>query len=700
MSNRPTPTFDCAASTPRPGVWLSVILLAASLAVVWFGMACSADESRGDIESQFAAPVAVETPALQIAATPTTSGPPTRSARVPAATPTTVAATSPGTKRAGVGTPVSGRDAAMTADDFPVPPDRDLLLLARQMRWKGEDPASPSAAQQRAWRVGDVREFWTLDYPRRAMVQNEFRLVAISENGYWWAGAGDAPTDDEIARTVSRAEAQVFPPLEAVFAAGNEPERVHVINGRIPGVGGYVSGSDQYPASAAPYSNELHAIYINTRAAAYGDERLLDILAHEMQHAIHQLADNSEATWLNEGLSELAVTEAGYRAGSIFGYLRRPNTSLVNWPADLSGNIGLNYGAAALFAHYIREHYAPEGGLQDLLAIQSDGIAAVDEFLAVRRAESNDGGMADFHTVFADWMVANLLDEDLGPYGYRDLDTQASVTVRTDAGDDGESRSLQQYGVDYVHIRDAEGPVTVQFEGLGTASLLPTEVDGQCWWSNRGDTKSATLTRRLTAPDPAQDGSVPNLTYRYWHDIEEDWDYLYVSLSVDDGATWDILTASGTTDENPVGNGYGYGYTGFSGGWQDGAASLSNYAGRDVMVRFHYVTDDAINGPGMCVQDMKISGHANASDGGDWVPDGFVLVNNQVRQDWIVWVIVDGPEQSVHRMQPTWHESRGRLVGSLAVDVGSEGRLIVTVAPTAPATMQPGVYRVWVEPSG
>ena len=134
---------------------------------------------------------------------------------------------------------------------------------------------------------------------------------------------------------------------------------------------------------------------------------------------------------------------------------------------------------------------------------------------------------------------------------------------------------------------------------------------------------------------------------------------------MDNGHTWDVLQATGTTDANPVGNSYGFGYTGDSDGWRDGEASLGPYAGQDALVRFHYVTDDAINGPGMCVHDIKISGDADGGDAADWVADGFVRANNQVRQDWIVWVIVDGPENSSSRMNLTWDAESERVVGSV-----------------------------------
>ena len=594
--------------------------------------------------------------------------------------------------------PMTPPDRAMTAADFPTPPDRDLLLLARQLRWNGVEPTpGPERFAGRTLAVGDTAEFWTLDYPRRTMVSKEFRLAAVSEHAYWWVEEGLKVDDDDLRRSVDGTEAQVYPRVTAVFGepailAGGD-RRGHVINGRIPGVGGYVSGADPYPDSVQPFSNEVPAIYINADAVPLGSDKYLDVLAHELQHAIHWYADPSEATWLNEGLSELAVTEAGFTPGSMFYYLRRPNASLVNWPAELGGDVGLNYGASALFAHYLRERYAPEGDLLDLLAGQRNGIAAVDDFLNKRGAVTHDGAPADFHTLFADWMVANLLDREEVGYGYADLDLEARITRTVRVGDDGTMVSLPQYGIDYVELKDVEDSVLVFFEGAGVTSLLPVDVpDDGCWWSNRGDDTSSTLTRSLTVPD----GGEPTLTFRHWYDIEEDWDYLYLEASTDGGATWDVLPAEGTTDANPVGNSYGHGYTGSS-DWQEVAVSLADYAGsaaRRTLVRFHYVTDDAIHGPGACVSDMRVSWEDEGA--GDWQPDGFVLVNNRVRQDWMVWLIGDGPHPTATRLPLDWDAGEQRYTGMAAAPaIGDGGRVVIAVAPAAPATMEAGRYRVW-----
>ena len=587
----------------------------------------------------------------------------------------------------------------MTAADFPPPPDRDLLLLARQLRWHGVEPTpGPPRFAGRELTVGDTAKFWTLDYPRLEMVRREFRLAAVSERAYWWIEPGLEVDDADLRRTVADAEARVYPRVTAVFgeppALSEDGKRGHVINGRIPGVGGYVSGADPYPSAVQPFSNEVPAIYINANAVPLDSDEYLDVLAHELQHAIHWYADPSEATWLNEGLSELAVTEAGFTPGSMFYYLRRPNVSLVNWPDELGGDVRRNYGAAALFAHYLRERYAPEGDLRDLLAGQRNGIAAVDDFLNDRRAVAYDGRPADFHTTFADWMVANLLDLEEVGYGYANLDLQARITRTVRVGDDGTMVSLPQYGIDYVELPDAKDGIKVHFEGAGVTPLLPMAApDDGCWWTNRGDGISSTLTGSFAIPETVADVAAPTLTFNRWYNIEEDWDYLYLEVSTDGGATWDVLEAAGATNANPVGNSYGPGYTGAS-DWQEVTAPLTDYAGRDALARFHYVTDDAIHGPGACISDMRVSW--DDAGAGDWQPDGFVLINNRVRQDWMVWRIVEGPYPTATPLPLDWDAEEQRYTGmAYAPAIGDAGRVVIAVAPAAPATMEPGRYRIW-----
>ena len=588
----------------------------------------------------------------------------------------------------------------MVAADFPVPPDRDLPALARQLRWAGAEPdPQPARFTDGLPEVGDTTNFWTLDYPRSRMVSKEFVLAAVSEHAYWWIERGLNVDDADLQRSVADVEERIYPRVTAAFgpAPGSDadPQRGHIINGRIPGVGGYVSGADPYPASVQPYSNGLPAIYINAREIPLGSPEYLTVLAHELQHAIHWHADPAEATWLNEGLSELAVTEAGFSPDSMRHYLRRPNASLVNWPKELDSDIGLNYGAASLFVHYLQERYVPEGGLPDLLAGPDNGIAAIDAFLRDSGAETAAGETAGFHSVFADWMVANLLDEDAGQFGYAGLDVEASITRTLGVGDEGATVSLPQYGIDYVEVKGIDKGTVIQFEADGVTPILPDEPpDGECWWTNRGDDTSTTLTRDMTAPAATSNGEEPALVFQLWYDIEEDWDYLYIQVSTDDGETWEALPAEGTTDANPLGNSYGHGYTG-AGGWKEVAVPLADYAGRGVMLRFHYVTDDAIHGIGACLADVVLTWEDDPAPN-RWEPDGFVRINNRVHQEWVVWVIRDDVEATAERMPLRWDSDREKYVGeAVAPAVDTNGRVVLAVAPVAPATMERARYRVW-----
>ena len=591
----------------------------------------------------------------------------------------------------------------MTAADFATPPDRDLLELARQLRWKGSLPESPPHRfADREPAVGHAAEFWIANLANHEMLRKQFRLAAVSDSAYWWVENELQVDDADLQSSIERAEAEVYPRVTEQFGAQDQPgidglPRGHIINARLNGAGGYVSGHDGYPVAVSPFSNEIEAIYINAAQIPLGTAGYLATLAHELQHAIHGYADHSEETWLNEGLSELAATEAGYPTGSLTRYLQRPNASLVNWPSEFGGDVGLNYGAASLFAHYLRERYATGNALRHLLGAPLDGIAGVNAFLSKLAATTADGEPATFRTVFGDWIVANYLDSEQGRYGYDGLDVGATLTKTRRVGEAAQYENLPQYGVDYVDIRQANGAATVHFEGAATTPLFPSDVPGgSCWWSNRGDSIATSLTRRLTVPQARPDAAPAELSFLRWHNIEDGWDYVYVAASKDGGATWDVLPAEGATDENPVGNSYGHGYTGIS-GWQRATVPLDSYAGRQILLRFHYVTDDAIHGAGFCVREMRVSGGDISDRDGGWQPDGFVLVNNRVRQEWIVWLITDGPQPTVTRMALQYDASRDTYVGSAQPLASAEGRTIVVVAPVAPATIESGRYRVWAE---
>jgi len=568
-------------------------------------------------------------------------------------------------------------------------PDRDLFRLAAELKLKTapDDILRVVNPNPVSYLTGREDTFWLVNFKNLTIYQSEFELLWVSPHAYWYVEKGQSVSTSDLEWAAKQFEDIIYPQVSHAFGQerlpgiDNDPH-LNIIHAQIEGVAGYYSSSDEHPQTVYPYSNQRETIYINVRALGVGSNQYLEVLAHELQHAIHWNYDNSEDTWVNEGLSDVAVVVAGYHAGSIKQFLRSPTISLIHWPLN-NANVFAHYGGAALFFHYLAEHYSQRGNLQELVKEPADGIAGIDNYL------TNLGYTVTFNDVFADWVVANILDEPEGKYGYTNLDPQASTTKTIDGFAEVVSE-IPQYSTEYIELTSLPGSVRLEFQGRTETALLPTKVgEGGCWWSNSGDSIGSALTRTIDLR--GQTGA--NLNYQVWHQVEQDWDYGYVQVSTDAGLTWDILPTANTSPENPIGNSFGSGYTGNSQGWLDENIDLSNYAGLKILFRFQYVTDDAINDSGLCFRNISVpeTGLVNADTG--WQSDGFILINNRVRQDYIVQVIQIDQENQVSTMQLDQDNSDEMVIDS------TQGldRLVVAISAIAPLTLQPAPYTLTVE---
>ena len=125
---------------------------------------------------------------------------------------------------------------------------------------------------------------------------------------------------------------------------------------------------------------------------------------------------------------------------------------------------------------------------------------------------------------------------------------------------------------------------------------------------------------------------------------------------------------------------------------------LTPYAGMEVLLRFEYVTDGALNEDGICIDDISIP-EINYSDDAEseglWDALGFVRTDNRVPQSYLVQVIELGDEITVREM-PLDQDGSGSLVLQ-GFGAGLE-RAIVIIAPIAPKTTQLSSYVLSVEP--
>ena len=127
------------------------------------------------------------------------------------------------------------------------------------------------------------------------------------------------------------------------------------------------------------------------------------------------------------------------------------------------------------------------------------------------------------------------------------------------------------------------------------------------WFGGKADQLDSKLSRSvdLTGKTSA------SLSFWTWYDTEQNWDFGFVQVSTDGGATWASLSMDGTTSViDPSGMpaiaANLPGFTGNSGGWVQKTADLSAYAGQNILLQFRYMTDWGTTMAGFYVDDIEV----------------------------------------------------------------------------------------------
>ena len=542
----------------------------------------------------------------------------------------------------------------------PDAPERDDFALARRFSGVTATPL-PVETLYADEEVGFTRRFSGFDLVANRTFAFDATVRLVSDNAAWYFRT-DAEVDaDALGRAAGAFERHVLPGvLDLVLPGRTLPGRIAIVHGAFPGVGGYFNGGDALPVAVRAHSNERVALYVNGDQPVGGDD-YLGVLAHELQHLVHWLADPTESAWVQEGFSEFAARSLGYEGIPFFFYRGNPETSIRDWP-PLDADPLPNYAGAALFTAYLAERLGADAIVR-IAAEQADGEESVQAVL-----DRTFPGM-EFEALFADWLAANVSGGSTPPYGYADA-TPAIRTERTLKGPGSISGEATQMGAWLLDI-DADVPLDVTFAGNGATPLLPVEpYSGEsCWWGNSGDSVHASLTRTidLTGVQSA------TLRFRAWWEIEEHWDRGYVSVSTDGGGTWSILDATSATTRDPFLVAFGPSYTGASRGWRLESADLTPFAGHEALLRFDYLTDDSTTGSGWCIDDVAVPETGlfdDAETDGAWQADGFVRTGSAgVEQRFAIRLV----------------EGTGDAATVTPVSVGSDG--VASFRVDRPATM-------------
>ena len=562
-------------------------------------------------------------------------------------------------------------------------PESDLHALAERLGGVPKGAYRTLQVVPTDQEAGHRQEFFVTDIAADTTYVVDATLRVVSPNAYWFVDDELDIPEEELQRAANEYESNVRPVLLEAFGDVWNPgvdgdPRLTVLHTDLGGnVAGYFDPRHEFPRRTHPNSNEREMLFMDGAAFRPGSPDYMKVLAHELQHAIHWAHDPGEDSWVNEGLSEVATELLGYSPTFIDAFLSRPSTQLTFWE-ELGGSIP-HYGAATLFMIYLLEHYGDSGSLRDLIADPADGVEGINAFL---RAHSKT-----FDEVYADWIVANYLDAETGRYGYSNHQVQVRRVDRI--GELGETTGhLAPYSSRYFELGSLPRDIVVEFEGDSATRQIATHCySGEgCWWGNRGDSIDTKLTREFDLTNV----STATLEFMMWFDIEEDWDYAYVEASADGGETWTILEGDHTTEDNPVGNSYGHGYTGASNGWLQERVDLTPFAGSELLIRFEYITDAAVYEDGFVIDDIAIPELDFVDDAegdGGWDARGFERIDNVVPVDYLVLVIErrrDGTD-IVRRMEID-EDGLGTIALSGVGDTVQEA--VVVVSPLARNTHQ------------
>ncbi len=580
-------------------------------------------------------------------------------------------------------------------------PQRDLRELAMALRPGVGDIPEIVNTSPPTYQVGDVITFTVtnVDVNEHFDIDAELRYQTPHLN--MWVEKGADVDDDDLKSSADRFERMTYPTNREFFGSEWTPGvdsdvRLNILHARNLGdsIAGYYSSADQFSRLAQPYSNQKEMFYINIDNNLPGNAFYDGTLAHEFQHMIHWFNDRNEETWVNEGLSELASALNGFDPGGAdLAFTANPDTQLNTWGAEPGSNAP-HYGGAYLFMAYFLDRFGEEA-TRAMVASSENGIAGFNHAL------EEAGAGVTFDDVFADWLVANLLDDEQaegGRYGYKDIDPEqvnleASYRRFPAIEDGGE---VSQFAADYFELR-GRGDVAIDFTGNPLIGLVDTQAHSGAYafWSNRADDSSASLTQAFDLREVAN----ATLNFWTWHDLEEDFDYAYVQVSTDGGTTWTPLRGQSTTNTNPNGNSFGHAYTSQSGSgssaeWIEERIDLSPYAGQEVLVRFQYVTDDAVNNPGMLIDDVSIPeiGYSTdfETDDGGWQSAGWLRHNNQLQQDWLVQVVESGRDGVTVQRVNVGPDGRGSLDLSGLGDNGRRAYLVISAI--TPVTTEKAQY--------
>ena len=592
----------------------------------------------------------------------------------------------------------------------PQTPDRDDFALALAYRGLTTVPDlnAPPLAEPLA--VGSRQAFKVANIDTNTVANIDAVLLAVGEYAYFWfdTGPGSFQPNPVEAEAAAAAFDAIYETVTFYFGPENNPgidgdSRLHVVNVSplvlcdvTPqtvnncGLAGYFSTSNMLPAPVNPNSNEREMFIMNV--SWFGTDFYLNVLGHEFRHMVEDNYDRGDTEWESEGSATLAEELLGYpgnarQRGNLF--LQNPDQQLDSWSET---DRLPHYGQGYVLNRYIFDRLGVDL-YRNFAASPDAGLAAID--LVAAAGGLNFSGQS----LWLDWLVALAIHNhpaaaDVYRFKEAALDTAAMTAVNAPPA--GYETTVFQYAADYYEL--PQGSLQLDFTGSTLVPLLDTlPVSGQALWvAHRANYSNPRLTRTLDLRGlPAA-----TLHYAAYIDIEKGYDFAYVSVSADNGLTWQGLAAANmqglAPDDDPAGVALAERfYTGRNRAWVQETADLSPYAGQVIQLRFEYVTDLALNYGGLALDNIAVpeagfyDDAETLADG--WIAEGFTRATAYLPQTWHLQLITfTGGIPGVTSLPLAADQTLSFTVTSQS----GEKRPILIIAATAPMSLQPAHYEL------
>ncbi len=213
------------------------------------------------------------------------------------------------------------------------------------------------------------------------------------------------------------------------------------------------------------------------------------ILAHELQHLLHNALDPYENLWIDEGAADMAAFLCFGGSSTLYGHVNAWTTASHHSVRWWNQRIA-DYGGGFIFLLYLADHLGGGPAIRKLAQDSSTGAAGIED-LARNPVGATPGVIGrDFIDIYTNFTIASTLDSDQGIYGMSNLYMSPAC---------GSS--------DFCRIQPADS----NSDWIGPWSSTGNAVEGwgvQVFKFTPGSAAPAPLTMRFTGDVPGMDGVI------------------------------------------------------------------------------------------------------------------------------------------------------------------------------------------------